>query len=91
MTIDSFNNYKQNLLYLYYQKGISIVTDIKRGSCDVAYKQVEMNVSLMFINTILCYDIESDNNYLSVEEMKGMTNCLNKVFGTNYCVDYELT
>lgn len=87
MTIDSFNNYKSNLLYLHSEKGYELSNLLSTGNCKFEDERLVFNMATIFMCTIVGYDIEGDN-YVSTDTMKGLTTSLNKIYGTNYNVDY---
>ena len=87
MTLESFDNYKQNLLYLHSKSGLELVRILSNGNCKAEDERFIFNISTMFICSIIGYRVEEDN-CVSPDSMKELTNSLNKIHRTNYCVDY---
>lgn len=55
------------------------------------YYELQTSILAGVTYTMSKTETTNDQNFLTIDEMKGIVNTLNKIYETNYCLDFVLT
>lgn len=94
MTIDDFLAYKYTLYYYASELTSKLYSDMSTGRNTTDDDAIRLKSLLVYIKIVNEYemtsDVEDDFNMFTREEMKTVTNHINKLVGTNYNIDLVL-
>ena len=98
MTSQSYQNYISNLQCCYAALGDKVADELRIDSCSTDATVMQFNIFTAMFNILKCYKLQSEQesiddpqNCLTPEQMKCISQFLNKLCGTLYCVDFILT